>query len=128
MKQKSITFVFVTIFLIATFAISAIEKPSETYAKKMPDKIKVIVEKSCYGCHNTDSKNEDAKEDLDFKTFDGLSKVKMVHALKEIVEVVEKDEMPPKKFLQRFPEKALSSEEKKTLVDWGRNEAKGLMK
>jgi uncharacterized membrane protein len=94
----------------------------------MPDNVKAIIEKSCIGCHNTDSKNDDAKEDLDFKKFDTLSKQQMIHALKEIGEALEENEMPPAKFLEKYPEKKLTDAEKKELLDWANSESKSLYK
>ena len=41
-----------------------------------------------------------------------LSKSKMIHALREINEVVEENEMPPEKFLAKYPDKKLRDEEK----------------
>jgi uncharacterized membrane protein len=94
----------------------------------MPDDVKAIIEKSCFGCHNTDSKNDKAKEKLDLKTLGDLDTRKMIHALKEINEVVEENEMPPEKFLAKFPDKKLTDGEKKTLMDWADKQAKSLMK
>ena len=94
----------------------------------MPENVKAIVEKSCFGCHNTDSRNEDAKEDLDFKTFDKLSKIKKIGKLKHIIETVEEAKMPPKKFLEKYPDKKLTADEAKILTEWAKNEAASLIK
>jgi uncharacterized membrane protein len=93
----------------------------------MPDDVKAIIEKSCFGCHNTDSKNDKAKEKLDLKTFDSLTKNKMIASLKEITETIEENEMPPAKFLEKNPDKKLTDAEKKILMDWANSEAKALM-
>ena len=94
----------------------------------MPDNVKALIEKSCFGCHNTDSKNDKAKEKLDLKTFNALGKKEMIHALGEIAETVEENEMPPAKFLEKFPDKKLTDAEKKILIDWAKSEGKALMK
>lgn len=94
----------------------------------MPDNVKAIIDKSCFGCHNTDSKNEDAKEDLDFKELDSLSDLKKISAYKHIGDVVKKNEMPPEKVLEKRPEMKLTKEEKKTLIDWAKKEAETLVK
>ena len=93
----------------------------------MPENIKAIVDRSCFGCHNTDSRNEDAKEDLDFKTLEGLTKVQQIGTLRHIGEVLEKKEMPPKQFLERFPDRALSEEESNLLAEWVKKEAAALL-
>jgi uncharacterized membrane protein len=116
------------VFVFASFLAGAAEKPQPLKPVNMPDDVKAIIDKSCFGCHNTDSKNDKAKEKLDLKTIDTLDKSKMIHALKEIAEVVDENEMPPAKFLEKFPDKKLTDAEKKTLMDWANNEAKSLMK
>ncbi len=122
-------------FLLTLFAmfltvglLKASVNPADTKAPVMPDNVKAIIEKSCFGCHNTDSKNDKAKEKLDLKTFDALGKKEMIHALGEIAETVDENEMPPAKFLEKFPDKKLTDAEKKILIDWAKNEGKALMK
>lgn len=77
------------VFVFASFLAGAAEKPQPLKSVNMPDDVKVIIDKSCFGCHNTDSQNDKAKEKLDLKTIDSLDKSKMIHALKEIAETVE---------------------------------------
>lgn len=128
MCKKSIYSFVLILFMFMSVTISASDANANAKAVNMPDDVKAIIEKSCFGCHNTDSKNDKAKEKLDLKTIDSLDKTKMIHALKEIGEVVEEDEMPPAKFLEKFPDKKLTDPEKKVLMDWANNEAKSLMK
>ncbi len=116
------------VFLFAAFIATASENPAKAKAVDMPDNVKTIIEKSCFGCHNTDSKNDKAKDKLDLKTLGDLDKPKMIHALKEISEVVEENDMPPAKFLEKFPDKKLTDDEKKTLMNWADSQAKSLMK
>lgn len=125
-NKRNFMFVLV-VFLFASFLASAAVNPTESKAVKMPDDVKAIIEKSCFGCHNTDSKNDKAKEKLDLKTIDSLTSPKMISALKEIAEVVDENEMPPAKFLEKYPDKKLTDAEKKTLMDWANKEAKALM-
>lgn len=127
MFKKSII-TFTTAFMFAAITLSATETASGSKGTAMPDNVKAIIEKSCIGCHNTDSKNDKAKEALDLKTMQSLSKQKMIHALKEIGETVEENEMPPAKFLEKNPDKKLTDAEKKILLDWAKNEGKALMK
>jgi len=124
MIRKSLFSVFILISMVAFSA----ENPSETKTAKMPDDVKAIIDKSCFGCHNTDSKNDKAKEKLDLKTLDSLTKNKMIASLKDISETIEENEMPPAKFLEKNPDKKLTDAEKKILMDWANSEAKALMK
>ncbi len=127
MLNKKIVPVALLILLIVSVITTASEKPAENKAVNMPENVKAIIDKSCFGCHNSDSKNDKAKEKLDLKTLDQLSLPKMIGALNEIGETIKGDEMPPEKFLERFPDKKLSAEEKKILMDWAKKEAKTLV-
>lgn len=128
MRTKTgFTLLFAAIFSLSLHASETEKKSVEPFGP-MPDQVKTIVDKSCIGCHNTNSRNEDAKKKLDFNKLDSLSKVKMIGTYNEIAEVLEKEEMPPKKFLQRFPDKALTDAEKKTLMNWAKKETKALVK
>lgn len=126
MKTKSITSVFIAVFFMIAVAASGENDPEKK--STMPDNVKAAIEKSCFGCHNTGSKNEDAKEELDFKKLDDLSKIKKISAYKKIGETVEEGEMPPKKFLQKYPDKKLNDKEIKLLMDWSKKEAEALVK
>ena len=128
MPDKKFVSIAFVVFLVSSFLLSATEYRTEEKAVKMPDGVKVIIEKSCFGCHNTDSKNDKAKEKLDLKTLDQLTKNKMIASLKEISETIEENEMPPAKFLEKFPDKKLTDAEKKILMEWANSEAKTLIK
>lgn len=127
MNKKSVL-MFAVVLLFSTYSVNASGIPTGSKTPAMPNNVKAIIEKSCIGCHNTDSKNDKAKEALDLKTMESLSKQKMIHALKEIGETVEENEMPPAKFLEKNPDKKLTDAEKKILLEWAKSEAKSLMK
>lgn len=124
--KKILSSIVVSFLLAATINASEKTEVNEN-EMKMPENVKAVVEKSCFGCHNTDSRNEDAKEDLDFKTLNDLSLIKKIGTLRDIAEVVEEDEMPPKKFLERYPDRAATDEEKEMLVTWVKKEAQKLI-
>jgi hypothetical protein len=111
------------VFFISATIISSSPESPETF----PEDIGKIIDKSCFGCHNTDSQNEDAREELDFNELDELKKVKKITTFRDIAEVVEKGEMPPEKFLERYPDKQLSDEEKAKLAEWAKKEAQKLI-
>ncbi|MEN8115804.1 MAG: heme-binding domain-containing protein [Bacteroidota bacterium] len=128
MKKKSILSVFVALLFAVSLMATASEKPGKTHLDKMPDDVKAVIEKSCFGCHNTGSKNEDAKEALDFKKLDKLSKIQKIGAYKKIGDTIEEGEMPPKKFLEKYPDRKLTDKEKKLLIEWSKKEAEALVK
>jgi len=125
-NKRNFMFVLV-VFMFASFMVSASENPAESKALKMPDNVKAIIDKSCFGCHNTESKNDKAKEKLNLSTFDTLTKNKMIAGYKGMAETVEENEMPPAKFLEKYPDKKLTDAEKKILIDWANKESKALM-
>jgi uncharacterized membrane protein len=95
---------------------------------RLPENVKAIIDKACFSCHNTESTNDDAKEALDFNTLNELRKVRMITKLRDIAETVNKDEMPPKRFLEKFPEKRLTDIEKQALITWTKTETDRLIK
>lgn len=94
---------------------------------EIPEHVLTILNSKCVGCHNTDSRNEDAKKKLDFKKWEELSVVKKVGSLADIKDMLEKGKMPPDKFLNRFPDKALTPVERDSLIEWTRKTAIKLM-
>ena len=118
-------FLFV-MFFTSTLIASEKEDPTEN-SIQMNEEVQAVIKHSCFGCHNTDSRNKDAKEDLDFKTLHELSKAQQLGALKDIRKVLRKNEMPPKKFLEHKPEAALTIEQQDILVDWVKGQSKALL-
>ena len=94
-----------------------------------PSEVKTIVDNSCMGCHNNSSKNIKGKKKLNFDQFnDGTySKGKAVGKLNGIIKVLKKNVMPPKKFVKKYPERALSDSDKETLRNWALESANELM-
>ncbi|MDO8951466.1 MAG: heme-binding domain-containing protein [Draconibacterium sp.] len=127
MSNKRFYPIMLVVFLFVSFASSATNNPSEAKTVNMPDNVKAIIDKSCFGCHNTDSTNDKGKEKLNLSTFDTLTKNKMIASYRKMAETVEENEMPPAKFLEKNPDKKLTDAEKKILMDWANKEAKALM-
>ena len=94
----------------------------------IPEDISAIFDKSCFGCHNADADSEKARKKLMIDKLGELSKAKLVGKLGEIGDVVGKNEMPPEKFLQKYPDKTLTEQESIRLVEWTEEAANNLMK
>lgn len=94
----------------------------------MSESVKPVIEKKCGGCHSADSKNEKAKEKLIWANLSSMDNKAAASALDEVVEVVEKGEMPPAKFLERFPENKLTEKESKAIAKWADKSAGKLLK
>jgi hypothetical protein len=105
---------------------STVSVPQEKFV--IPEGINTILDNKCFGCHNTESTNDKAKDKLLIDKLPELSKAKLVAKLDGIAEIVGKNEMPPEKFLAKYPDKALSSDESKQLTDWAKTASEELMK
>jgi len=118
-------FLFVN-FNIADSNIPQEEVKSEKPQYHVPDDVQQIIDNSCYGCHNSESKNEKGKKKLQFDKMSDLKTYKQVGSLADIADVVTEGDMPPEKFLKKYPERQPSKEEQERLVSWANNLAKQL--
>ena len=94
----------------------------------MPENVKAAIDKTCFGCHNTASQNVKSKEKLDFSTLNSLSKAVQIAKYKEISNTIQNGDMPPKRFLENNPDKKLTADEVKLIINWTEKEVKKLMK
>jgi len=96
--------------------------------KELPAGVKAAIDKSCYGCHNSVSGNQKATEKLDFKSLDSLSRAQKIAKYKAISETIKNGEMPPKRFLDKNPDRKLTTDEAKSITNWYSGEIKELLK
>lgn len=124
----AITIVF-ALMMSFTFSENNIKSTPNAGDKfEIPTDIQEIFDKSCFGCHNTDTQNEKGKKKLMIDKLANLSKAKLVGKLDGIAETVKENEMPPEKFLKKYPDNKLTEEEAQKLIDWANNSADELMK
>ena len=114
--------------ILLILAFTLMSSMNITKADDIPGEVEKILENSCYGCHTTGAKAEKAVKAVDFKKWNQLKPIKKVGALNEIKEVLEEGAMPPEKFLNRYPDKALSGDDKETILKWVEEETAKLMK
>ncbi len=69
-------------------------------------------------CHNPDSKNDKAKDELIWQDLPTMKKPFLAKKLYGVQEVLEDGEMPPEKFLSKYPDKELTKEESEILYKW----------
>jgi uncharacterized membrane protein len=93
-----------------------------------PADVKAVIDNKCYGCHSKDGKSEEAKEDLMWDSIPLYPKARQIAVLDDIAEVLEKGEMPPEKFIEKYPEAKLSPEQVALLKKWAETTADNLMK
>ncbi len=95
---------------------------------EVPAEVQSIIDKSCVGCHNSDSKNLKGKKKLSFDELAGLKITKQISKLEGIYEVLESGDMPPKKFLQKMPEAALTEDEVVLMATWASDLSKKMIR
>ncbi|MCB2219906.1 MAG: heme-binding domain-containing protein [Bacteroidetes bacterium] len=118
-------FIGFTAFISYPESQSSAPNPGENLT--IPDDVNAILEKSCFGCHNVDAQSDKAKKKLLLDELPNLSKAKIVAKLDDIHSVVEENEMPPEKFLNKYPDKALTKEEASRLKEWAKTTAEEMM-
>ncbi len=85
---------------------------------QFPEDVAKILKVHCMDCHVTASKNDKAKDKLNFDNWNKLNMLKKTGKLNDIVETVKDKEMPPEKYINHYPDKKLSDEQINTIVKW----------
>ena len=93
---------------------------------EFPAEVMEILKTSCYDCHTTDSKNEDGKEKLDFYKWNDLSGSKKISKLDAICRSVKFGDMPTRKYVKNYPDKALTKHQINVICDWVDDETENL--
>lgn len=119
------------VVLLAAFQLPAgkttIVTPQEKLNLGFPEGVHKIMENTCFNCHTSDSKNEKAKDKINFSEWNELSKATRIGKLEKISEVVNEGKMPPSKYLQHFPDRALSPEQVEMITKWANEESDKLL-
>lgn len=100
------------------FVLFQASRPDPELIPQIPEEVSTILESSCYNCHTTGSKSEDALKAVNFSDWEAYRVSKKVAVLGDIGKVIEKGKMPPEKFLDNNPDKKLSDAQKKSIIDW----------
>ena len=134
MKKLAIAMITLTIgFVSMSFINKTITKTNEVEEVVIPsnnsdEDVKEIIDNKCYGCHYSDSKNKKGRKKLSFDTLGELSTYKQIGKYEDIIETVIESEMPPKKYIAKHSDKALTSNEKKILIAWATAKGEELAK
>lgn len=88
--------------------------------KPIPQEVLDITKKSCDKCHAEPAKGLPISL-INFSKWENLSAKKQASKSKAICNEVTKSKMPPKKFLEKNPEAALSKEEIQIICDWAKS-------
>lgn len=101
------------------------------------DQVKTILFNACYDCHSNNTQYpwyftvtpinfrikahiDEGKEHLNFSEWSNYNKNQKAHALEEVIEVLEKKEMPLKTYVWLHNEGKLTEENAKTVIDWAK--------
>lgn len=102
-----------------------------------PENIKAILKESCFDCHSDHSKYpwynkitpvnywlaehiNDGKKHLNMSNWEGLSVKKKDHKIEELIEMIEKKEMPLPSYTWTHQEAKLSDVQIQDLVAWAK--------
>jgi hypothetical protein len=96
-------------------------------ASDIPEEVNTVLVSSCFDCHSSVGKNEDAKKALNFEQWDDYRLTKKIGLLGDITKVIEKDKMPPGKYLEFNPDKKLTDTQKELILNWAEETSASLM-
>jgi hypothetical protein len=117
--------------------------PPATGEIEAPADVMGLLERSCYDCHSGETRwpwysriapvswlvahdVAEGREHVDFSSWKQLPPGKRAHALEEIEEVIEEQEMPLWYYLPLHPEAGLDDADRERLVAWARELRAGL--
>ena len=131
MKNLFLVFTISAISLtILSFTIKnnskALSSNTDVTVYEVPADVQEIIDNSCYGCHNTDSKSTKSKMKLNFDDLPGLKVSKQISKLMNISKVVKKGKMPLQKYIDKYPDKKLTNDQAVILSSWALNTAEKL--
>jgi hypothetical protein len=108
--------IFLIICIASPMKAQGVQKEAEKF-KPVPADVTAILEKSCIGCHSDDGGTL-AKMHVNFTKWNEYSPEEQASTGQDILKIVTKGKMPPKKFLKNNPEAKLTEAEKTTLLKW----------
>ena len=119
---------FVLFTAFGTFSTNQSGKAGPEDGFVIPDDVNEILNNKCFDCHNVNAEGEKAKKKLLLDKLPELSKAKLISKLDGIAETMKEGEMPPEKFLTKYPEYTPTREEAQLLIDWANSAADELLK
>jgi len=122
--RKQITLVLIGAFGLLMFLSLNFSRAADD---GFPEEVGAILTSSCFGCHNAEARSEDAKKAVQFDAWDDYRVTKKIGILGKMGEVIEEGKMPPKKYLENNPDKKLTEDQQKLLLDWTKKESERLM-
>ena len=84
MKKKNFFPGLILALFFASLMVSATLNTNVKSSNEVPEDVQAVIKGKCFGCHNTESRNDKAKEKLEFDKLDSLSMVERIGAFKNI--------------------------------------------
>lgn len=118
--------------------LGSLESPNDIkYTVSVSADVDKILKVSCYDCHSNHTNYpwysniqpfawwladhvEEGKGELNFSEFKKYKLKKQIHKLEEVIELVEKNEMPLKSYTLVHSDGKLTPEEKERLITWAK--------
>ena len=124
-KMLTLSVLAISAFLFMNFnTVSDENSNADNNKYEVPEDIQTIIDKSCKGCHVSDSKNEKGRKKLSWdKMKEGYKTHEVIAKLMDIEEVMKESAMPPEKFLAKYPDKDITKEDNKKLQKWAKEMA-----
>ena len=130
MKNSLFLVILALAFGLISFTIQTKDSGFKSIASddkfEIPENVQQVIDKSCYGCHNSESQSEKAMKKLQWDKLGELKTHKLIGKLADIADVTANSDMPPEKFLAKKPEATPTAIEKKILSEWAESTAKKL--
>ncbi len=114
-------------FIAARTPVSVVTPAPEDPATGFPEEVTVLLERSCFDCHSDEASNLKAKSRLNFSKWEDYKLSKKVGKLSDISDEVKGKKMPPKKYVEDYPDRALTDEEITVITTWANAEADRLI-
>ena len=108
--------IIISVCIASPMKAQGVQKEAEKL-KAIPADVTAIIEKSCIGCHSDDGSTL-AKSHFNFTKWNEYSAEEKTSIGQDMVKIVSKGKMPPKKFLKNYPELKLTAAETKTISNW----------
>lgn len=135
--KKKIILILGSIFILLQFIPINRNNPSVEADLQAPENVKTVLRKSCYDCHSNETRYplysylfpasvflahhvEEGREELNFSNWEALSNSKKAKKSEDIVEVLEKKEMPLISYTIIHRDAVLTSEESELLIKWAK--------
>ena len=117
LSGKALAAIF-SVVLLGLLSINAVLS-GEQAPKPIPDDVMKIFNNSCGKCHNQGGSGA-ALANVNFTKWDNYDAVKQAKKAEAICRTITTEKMPPKSFLKKNPQAALTDQQKTIVCNWAK--------